>query len=211
MREKAEFPGFAAPDEIVEVELIPTVSYQIWETSMKNYKLFFCIAALFIISSGGCQKNKLLLETSGANSSRIPPDTLISVSESETLGQWFTLVISADGEVVYTPTKYNGYNRENLPPQGVPVKNRISREQMEEIIREFENQKFFSLWNSYSQGGLGCDDSRIFDAGVRTVSIEINGRKKSVRWNGCQKDGEDFPPEFFAVFKNVQAGRYAKQ
>lgn len=27
MREKAEFPGFAAPDEIVEVELIPTVSY----------------------------------------------------------------------------------------------------------------------------------------------------------------------------------------
>ena len=166
---------------------------------MKNYKLFLCVVALFAIISGGCQKNKLLLETEG---SRIPPDTLISVIVSETLDQWFTLEISADGETVYTPTKYNGYNRTNLPPQGVPVKSRISREQLVEIIREFENQKFFSLYNSYKQGGSGCD-SHILDAGVRTISIEIGGKKKSVRWEGCMKDGENMPPEFFAVFDKI--------
>ncbi len=128
---------------------------------MKNYKLSFCIAVLFAIMSGGCQENKLLLETQDnkslpetqenkllletADGSPIPPDTLISVGLSETLDQWFTLTISADGEMVYTPTYYNGYNRTNLPPQGVPVKSRISREELEEIIREFENQKFFSF------------------------------------------------------------------
>ncbi len=136
----------------------------------------------------GCQENKLLLKTKGANDSNIPLDTKISISLSETLDQWFTLDISADGETVYTPTKYNGYNRTNLPPQGVPVKSRISKEQLEEIIREFENQKFFSLNNSYKQGESGCD-SRVLDAGVRTISIEIGGKKKSVRWDGCMRDG----------------------
>lgn len=182
---------------------------------MKNYKLFFCITALLAIMSGGCQENKLFLETNGADGSQIPPDTLIpvdsqippdtliSVGLSETLGQWFTLVISADGETVYTPTYYNGYNRTNLPPQGVPFKSRISREQLEEVIREFENQKFFSLKNSYEQGAGKCENNRVLDAGVRTISIEIGGRKKSVSWKGCQIDGKNVPPEFFAVFDKI--------
>lgn len=176
---------------------------------MKNY--IFCIVALFALISGGCQGNdKLLLETKGADGSRISPDTLISVSLSETLGQWFTLEISADGETVYTPTKFNGYNRENIPPQGVPVESRISREQLEEIIREFENQKFFSLYNSYKQGESGCD-SRVFDAGVITISITIGGRKKFVHWDGCMKDGKNIPPEFFAVFDKIDEVTSRKQ
>ncbi len=176
---------------------------------MKNY--IFCIVALFALISGGCQGNdKLLLETKGADGSRISPDTLISVSLSETLGQWFTLEISADGETVYTPTKFNGYNRENIPPQGVPVESRISREQLEEIIREFENQKFFSLYNSYKQGENGCD-SRVFDAGVITISITIGGRKKFVHWDGCMKDGKNIPPEFFAVFDKIDEVTSRKQ
>lgn len=169
-------------------------------------KVVLCIVAVFSLLSEGCQGNKLLLETKGADGSRIPPDTLISVGLSETLDQWFTLVISADGETVYTPTKFNGYNRTNLPPQGVPVKSRISREELEEIIEEFENQKFFSLHNSYSQGESGCE-GRVLDAGVRTISIEIGGRKKSVRWKGCMKDGKDIPPEFFAVFDKINEVR----
>ncbi len=168
-------------------------------------KILFTFAAIFVLTFSSCQKNKLLPETTETNGSRIPPDTLISISESETLGQWFTLVISADGKRIYTPTKFNGYNRANILPQGVPVESRISPEKLEEIIREFENQKFFSLWNSYSQGGFGCDDSRIFDAGVRTISIEIGGRKKSVRWAGCLKNGDNFPPEFFAVFYKIKS------
>ncbi len=166
---------------------------------MNNYKLLFCVIVLFAIIYGGCQKNKLLLETEG---SRIPPDTLISVNKSETLDQWFTLEISADGETVYTPTKYNGYDWTNVPPQGVPVKSRISREQLEEIIREFENHQFVSLYNSYKQGENGCD-SRVLDAGVRTVSITIGGRKKFVRWEGCMKDRKTIPPEFFAVYDKI--------
>lgn len=173
---------------------------------MKNIffqKTRICVVAVFALICVGCQGNKLLLETEG---SPIPPDTLISVSLSETLGQWFTLEISADGETVYTPTLYNGYDRTNLPPQEVPVKSRISGAQLEEIIREFENQKFFSLDDSYIQGESGCS-SRVFDAGVRTISIEIGGRKKSVRWDGCMKDGKEIPPEFFAVFEKINEAR----
>ncbi len=144
----------------------------------------------------------MLLET--ADGSRIPPDTSISVSESETFGQWFTLVISADGEVVYTPTNYTGYNWQNLPPQGVPIKSRISREQLEEIIREFENQKFFSLNNAYECGYVA-------DGAVRTISIVIGGKKKSVYWRKCEKNGKDFPPEFFAVFKKINEVGKRKQ
>lgn len=181
---------------------------------MKNINLqkhLLYIIAVFALISGGCQGNdKLLSETKGADGSPIPPDTLISISLSETLGQWFTLEISADGETVYTPTKYNGYDRTNLPPQGVPVKSRISREQLEEIIREFESQKFFSLYDSYKQGESGCD-SRVFDAGVRTVSITIGGRKKFVRWDGCMKDGKNIPPEFFAVFDKIDEVTHREQ
>ena len=168
-------------------------------------KILFTIAAIFVLTLCGCRENKLLRETNETNGSRIPPDTLISISESETLGQWFTLVISADGKRVYTPTKFNGYNRENIPPQGVPVESRISPEKLEEIIREFENQKFFSLWSSYSQGGFGCDDSRLFDVGIKTISIKIGGREKSVRWAGCKKNEENYPPEFFAVFYKIKS------
>ncbi|CAN5860248.1 hypothetical protein BH20ACI4_BH20ACI4_14550 [soil metagenome] len=164
--------------------------------------LFAISAIFFVLTFFGCRENKLLPETNETNGSRIPPDTLISISLSETLGQWFTLVISADGKTIYTPTKFNGYNRENIPPQGVPVENRISREQLEEIVREFEKQKFFSLDDSYKQGEGECE-GRVFDAGVRTVSIEIGGRKKSVRWAGCMKNGKDIPPEFFAVFDKI--------
>jgi hypothetical protein len=168
---------------------------------MKYYKFFLCVVAVFILTNVGCQENKPLLET--ANDLQISPDTFISISDSETLGQWFTLTVTADGETVYTPTYYNGYNRENLPPQNVPVKSRISREQLEEIIREFENQKFFSLKNSYEPRSGECDDNRIMDVGVRTIFIKIGGREKSVRWKGCQKDNKNFPPEFFAVFNKI--------
>ena len=184
---------------------------------MKNYKLFFCIVAFFSLMSGGCQENKLLLETKEnkllletTDGSRIPPDTLIWVSLSNTLDQWFTLVIYANGETVYTPTYYNGYNPTNLPPQGVPVKSRISREELEEIVSEFENQNFFSLKNSYKSRSGGCESAGL-DAGAMTVSIEIGGRKKSVNWDGCEKDGKDFPPEFFAVFDKINRVRSRNQ
>jgi hypothetical protein len=170
--------------------------------SIHLQKILFTIAAIFVLTFCGCRENKLLPEMNETNGSRIPSDTLISISLSETLSQWFTLVISADGKAVYTPTKFNGYNRENIPPQGVPVESRISSEQLEEIIREFENQKFFSLDDSYQQGAGECG-GRVLDAGVRTISIEIGGRKKNVRWAGCLKDGQNFPPEFFAVFNKI--------
>lgn len=173
-----------------------------------NYfqKVLLAIAMTFVLTFAGCRENRLLLETGETNGSRIPADTVISISESETLGQWFTLVISADGKVIYTPTQFNGYNRENIPPQNVPVESRISPEQLVEIIREFEKRKFFSLNDSYEQGTGECK-GRVLDAGVKTVSVEIGGRKKSVRWDGCMKDGKDLPPEFIAVFNKITSIR----
>lgn len=163
--------------------------------------ILFAAAAL-ILMLGGCREDGSLLKKAEPNGSRIPPDTLISISESETLGQWFTLVIYADGKAVYTPTQFNGYNRENIPPQGVPVESRISGDQLEEIISEFEKQKFFSLDDSYHKGNGDCRSGGL-DAGVKTVAIEIGEKRKTVRWDGCKKNGKDFPPEFFAVFDKI--------
>lgn len=178
---------------------------------LKDFSVFLiktvlCNIVIICVISSSCQTNKLLLESNTPNGSQIPSDTLISISKSETLDQWFTLDISADGKTTYTPTKYNGYNRTNLPPQGVPIKGQISLEQLEEIIREFENQKFFSLRDSYNQGEGDCK-SRVLDAGVRTISIKIKGQRKSVEWRACRKDGKDLPSEFFVVYEKINAIR----
>jgi hypothetical protein len=177
---------------------------------MRNYKSYFYLIAVSVSMLVGCQGNKLLPETNGANSVQIPPDTKISMSLKNTLSQWFTLEISADGETIYTPTQYNGYgDRSNLPPQGVPIKSRISREQLEEIIREFEKQNFFSLNDSYSPGRDGCERAGL-DAGLMTIFIRIGGREKTVIWDSCRKEKKDFPSEFFAVFNKIEELRWRK-
>ncbi len=160
--------------------------------------IFLCILTAFVLSA--CtERNSLLLEN--ADGSRIPPDTLISVGSSETLGQWYSYVISNDGEVVYMPIKYAGYGKPSVT-QEVPIKSRISQEQLEQIVREFENQEFFSLNNEYLMGENDCE-GRVLDAGIRTVSIEIGGRKKTVRWKGCLKKGKYYPPQLFSVIEKV--------
>lgn len=166
---------------------------------MKILRNIFLCGLTAVVLSACIERNSLLSEN--ANGSRIPPDTLISVESSETLDQWYSYVISANGEVVYMPIKYNGYNQP-LVTQGVPIKRRISQEQLEQIVREFENQKFFSLNNEYQMGENGCK-GRVLDAGIRTVSIEIGGRKKTVHWKGCRKNGTNYPPQLFAVIEKI--------
>ncbi|CAN5437050.1 hypothetical protein BH10ACI1_BH10ACI1_19100 [soil metagenome] len=167
-------------------------------TKMKKTIFLYGLAAIIFIS---CNNNRLLPEKDLAKVTEIPSDTLISIDASETLGQWYSLVISANGEVVFTPTKYNGYGKPNVP-QGEPIKSRISREQLEEIIREVENQNFFSLDETYKMDENGCE-GRVMDAGLRNISIVINQRKKKVNWKGCQKNGDNFPPQFFSIFNKI--------
>lgn len=166
---------------------------------MKILRNIFLCGLTAVVLSACIERNSLLVEK--ANGSRIPPDTLISVESSETLGQWYSYIILADGEVVYMPIKYAGYGKP-LVTQEVPIKSRISQDQLEQIVREFENQKFFSLNNEYQMGENGCK-GRVLDAGIRTVSIEIGGRKKTVRWKGCLKNGTDFPPQLFAIIEKI--------
>ncbi len=52
----------------------------------------------------------------------------------------------------------------------------ISKEKIKELVDEFHKMNFFSLKDEYY-------DIDVLDTGVRSVSITIEGRTKTVRWN----------------------------
>lgn len=137
-------------------------------------------------------EKRSLLEKDDRVDFKLSSDTLISIEHTEYLGQCYTLVISADGNVILTPTKYMGYGDPDVP-QKVPIKSRITNKQLVQIIREFEKEDFFSLKDTYRmQQTPECSD--IFtDGSSKTVSITINGRKKSVFWENCFTSSQFLP------------------
>ena len=111
---------------------------------MKNISLqIICLSLLAVFTLPSCtpQDNLLIPEKEAGKISQIPPDTKITVESFEPLGHPYSLIIYANGEVVFTPKSYQGYGKPTFK-EGV-FKSRISPEKLEGIIREFEKQKFF--------------------------------------------------------------------
>lgn len=121
---------------------------------------------------------------SGELQRTIPADTLITLKRTNCFYTCpdYIVTISAEGKVVFegnANVKVKGRSETTIGP-----------EKVQQLIEAFEKAKFFSFRNSYSLPEDGC---RIYngDASSATISIVVNGKKKSVEhYLGCrQKKG----------------------
>ena len=140
---------------------------------MRILQKLFLFGLMAVVLSACIERNSLLVEN--ANGSRIPPDTLISVESSAPLER-YTYIISANGEVVYQQTTFTGYSKP-IATQGDPVKSNIGQDQLEQIVREFENQEFFSLNDQYQMGENGCEGG-VRDAGNQSFQSQSGEERK---------------------------------
>ncbi len=151
---------------------------------------------------GGEQRENTLLEKSAEGKYEIPSDTLFSIKEDNYLGQYYMFVISADGNAVLTPTEFGGYGKAKVP-QNVPVKTRLTQENLVEIIKTIEDVNFFSLRGKYQSGDVECP-TRENDGIGQTFTIRIGGKEKRVFWENCFKDGEKFPKQLLKIQAKIE-------
>ena len=101
----------------------------------------------------------------------------------------YTLTISSDSSVKFTPTGTFVYRGDGVMPR-VPLTARITAEQLKVLLAEFEEIKFYSLRNRYGRAeksgtGPSCPQYST-DGPSATVTIVRNGKRKSVdHYLGC--------------------------
>ena len=96
------------------------------------------------------------------------------------IGPEYRLTIYADGSVAYLGLK-------NVKTEGIAA-GRISREDVQRLVKEFEKIDYFSLRDDYSEKG-GCPFF-LWDNSNALTSVNIGGRKKRVFHDlGCLADG----------------------
>jgi len=99
------------------------------------------------------------------------------------IGPVYRLMICADGSVAYIGSK-------NVKTKGL-AKGRISREDVQRLVKEFEKIKYFSLLDEYSEKG-GCP-FYLADAANVYTTLNIGGERKDVfHDSGCLADGKSF-------------------
>ena len=170
--------------------------------------LIASLAALIIfvigVTCGGLwMKHRYSSKNSQTNPS-IPSDTLITLERTGCYGPCptYTVVISADGRVIFSGTYFAKVNGSNQFKKSGVIESNISDQQLRELIAEFNRANYFSLRDSYRDARDGCPD-HLTDMSSAYTSIQINGRKKSVEhYLGCRYDGSNgapYPNELVAV------------
>jgi len=97
----------------------------------------------------------------------------------------YKLTISVDGSVLFEPKEDF-----TVVSDGV-IKSRINKDQLVQIISEFEKIKFFSLKNTYGRSwklksSKTCPEVRT-DRSSAEISFRMKGKKKKVwHYHGCQ-------------------------
>jgi hypothetical protein len=108
----------------------------------------------------------------------------------------YRLMIYADGSVAYIGSK-------NVKTKGF-AKGRISREDVQRLVKEFENVNYFALLDEYSEKG-GCP-FYMWDASNASTVLNSGGKKKSVFHDlGCLADSKSFAsfPRGLAELENL--------
>jgi Domain of unknown function (DUF6438) len=109
----------------------------------------------------------------------IPGDLMITLERTECFGfcPVYKLTITADGVVVFEGRRF-------VKQEGATIKSAISREQLKQLIAEFDRVKFFSLEDDYSETRLSCPT----DQPSAFTSIRINGKSKRINhYLGCSE------------------------
>ncbi|HEX8161062.1 MAG TPA: DUF6438 domain-containing protein [Pyrinomonadaceae bacterium] len=103
------------------------------------------------------------------------------------LGPTYTLLIYADGRVVFI-------GQSNVKTKGIAEGN-ITQEQLQQLVRAFEEIGYFSLLDSYGEGG-GCP-FYLTDGPTARTELRLKDKKKAVfHDSGCAeevKKGELLP------------------
>lgn len=136
----------------------------------------------------------------------IPADTVITLERGGSIfpAPTYKLRISADGKVTYE-------GQEQVKTKG-RVESQITQSQLEELLTEFDNAKYFTLRDSYPtyeenpRGITGCPEYWA-DMPWAVTSLTINGKTKTISHNyGCRIEGssgrvieEVFPTELTQV------------
>lgn len=142
---------------------------------MKKTFLIISITALCFVTISETKAQSLL------NNGKIPEDLKITLERLECLGACpaYSLVIKADDSVLF--------NRKIFKKARGRFEDKITKEQIEQIIGEFEKANFFSLQNSYITEKDGCQKYPP-DLPAEKISIKINGKRKTVfHYLGCGK------------------------
>jgi hypothetical protein len=153
------------------------------------------ISLAFIIGIG-CGSLWMILPTeqtqptkteSLAFESFIPEDTFITLERTACYGTCptYSAAISADGTVIFSGSYYKTVKGVSVWTRTGVIKSRISREQVQRLIDEFEKANYFSLKDSYIVGKDGCP-AVATDNPTAYTSFQINGQTKSVNhYLGC--------------------------
>lgn len=122
----------------------------------------------------------------------IPKDLAITLKRSMCFG-WcpaYTLTMTANGFVKFTPTGAYAYRGDGVTPS-FPLTGSITADQLSALLTEFEKIKFYSLRNHYgrserSNGGPSCPKSST-DNPSADITVVRNGKRKSVgHYLGCK-------------------------
>ena len=117
----------------------------------------------------------------------------------------YRLSIFEDGTVLFQGKKHVKSQE--------PIRARIDREQLTNLLAEFERIKFYSLRQRYESE----DDCKLrgTDQPFATTTLNINGKKKSiVHYYGCWEEGASrvvFPQELFKLEAKIDEVVKTKQ
>jgi hypothetical protein len=106
----------------------------------------------------------------------IPQDLKITLERTDCFGGCpvYKLTIIADGTVVFEGRRF-------VKQEGVTRKS-VNREQLKQLMAEFDRVNFFSLEDDYSEIRLSCPT----DQPSAITSIRINGKSKTINhYLGC--------------------------
>ncbi len=123
---------------------------------------------------------------------KIPDDLLVTLERKGCYGTCpiYILTVKADGSVLFEGkgfTKIVG-----------KAEAKISKDKIEELIKEFENADYFNLNGKYDS--KNC--YQVTDNPSAITSIQINGKQKSVdHYYGCEQGSADFEKELSKLTK----------
>ena len=131
----------------------------------------------------------LFLGTNVLAQQALPKDLLITLERSPCYGScpFYKLTISANGKVTFEP---KSISQDYKLVTGKTLKGSITKDQLKQLISEFEKINFFSLKDGYGKSWDYSPDENCpeiwTDASSAETAITMNGKTKTVsHYHGC--------------------------
>ena len=162
---------------------------------IQKFKYLIILTSLLL--SFACQKNSVSSDVFSKDST-IPKDLEISLEQSKCKGNcWvYDLKIKADGSI-----KYEGIA--NVEKLGT-VEDKLSEEQIKELIEEFKKAEYFDLEDNYIKDNCPIV---VTDSPIVITSLKINGKyKKVTHYLGCLEEEKNhvvYPQKLYNLERQI--------